>query len=125
MEKLDWYKISNKEINSLPEGSGLYIFSVLLKNQEYGVFYVGQSLNIRTRVAQHFSDSEPNDKLRNFLKKNFTFKISYARCREGLLDKLEKYLIKHYSPVFNNQDGNGNVIESCTLPNVIVWKYNC
>lgn len=121
MDTLDWYKVNKDNLDNLPETSGIYIFSVLLKSGNYGVFYVGQSENIRKRVKEHFSSSESNGPLKSFLSNDYTFKISYAKCLQKSLDKYEKYLISYYDPKYNDKEGNGNESSECSLPNVVVW----
>lgn len=121
MINLDWYKTIPNDLDIVPEKAGLYIISVLLKNEEYGVIYVGQSDDLRSRVKSHFCDSESNESLREYLKNNFTFKVSYCESSSSKLDGLEKYLIYVYEPKFNTQEGNGDAAFECSLPNVKKW----
>ena len=121
MINLAWYKVSPKNLDSLPEESGIYILSVLLNSGNFATIYVGQSTNIKSRVKTHFSESESNKELKRYLSNNYTFKVSYAKADRLMLDGLEKYLIYYYEPMFNNQDGNGDDKNRCTLPNVVKY----
>lgn len=121
MITLNWFKVSQNSLNLIENKSGIYVISVLLKNGEYAAIYVGQSVRLKDRVVEHFSESETNVQLKDFLKKNYDFKISYAYREEKDLDGIEKYLIGAFRPLFNKQDGNGDERFRCSEPNVIPW----
>ena len=116
---INWYKISQKKIDLLENKSGVYIISVLLRSGDFAVIYVGQSIDLKTRMKQHFSASESNEELKKYLSNNYTFKISYGYLDSKLLDGVEKYLIFKYSPQFNDKEGNGDSSFACNLPNVV------
>ena len=124
MEKLTWNKVLKEQFDSIPHDAGVYVLSVLLKSKNYGVIYVGQSIDLKTRIEEHFSTSEVNEELKNYLQNKFSFKVSYAKCDRHLLDKIEKYLINFYQPFCNDKEGNGNETLECSLPNVIRWSRN-
>lgn len=124
MKNLSWSKATKEQLAYIPCDAGVYVISVLLKSGEYGVVYAGQSTDLKTRIGQHFSESETNTKLKDYLQNEFTFKVSYAKCDKYLLDKIEKYLINFYKPFCNDKDGNGTETLECTLPNAKKWNRN-
>ena len=123
MITLNWFKASPSSLNLLDNKSGLYVISVLLKNGEYAAVYVGQSVRLKDRVAEHFSENETNDELKDLLKRKYDFKISYAYLDEKDLDGAEKYLIGNLRPPLNKQDGNGDERIKCSEPNVVPWPF--
>ena len=118
---LSWYKATPQKLDNITEEKGIYILSVQLNSGEYGVIYVGQSENLRKRAKEHFSPNESNLELRAYLKHNYIFKISYAKCSRSL-NAVEKYLILHFKPKFNNNEGNGTEMEKTNLPNVVKYE---
>lgn len=90
--------ISEDVLDSLPESSGVYIFY----NKEGTVLYVGKSINIRSRVMSHFSNS-----------KNQTSDMKIARdiARVEAIETagelgallLEATLVKKLQPLYNRQ----------------------
>ncbi len=123
MIKLAWFKISPDSINLLNSKPGVYVISVLLKNGSFAAIYVGQSVKLKERMFEHFSENETNVELKKFLKNNYEFKISYAYVEENKLDGLEKYLISIFRPRYNTQVGNGDESYKCSEPNVIPWPF--
>ena len=117
--QVEWFKVFVNSIDLLNDESGVYVISVLLKSGKYGAVYVGQSENLRQRISQHFSDSESNKELKEYIKKDYTFKISYAKVQKDNLDLVEKYLINYYHPRFNSQDGIDDLTIEINLPNVV------
>ena len=85
--------IQNKEIEKLPQESGVYCFG---KGKE--IFYIGKAANIKERVKNHFQGRGYRDRL-------FLNKIEKIGCIktdseiEALI--LEANLIKKYQPKFN------------------------
>ncbi|MBX2849199.1 MAG: GIY-YIG nuclease family protein [Acidiferrobacterales bacterium] len=51
-------KLDSKEIDKLPNGSGVYYFY----DDKGGLLYIGKSVNIRNRVLNHFSQDHKNHK---------------------------------------------------------------
>ena len=119
MVNLNWYKAFPSELKNVPEKSGVYVISVLLKVGKFAVVYVGQSSNLKNRIETHFSENETNIGLKEYVKKPYSFKISYAEVSESELDGIEKFLIHHYNPKFNIQEGNGDSKNACNLPDAI------
>ena len=96
----------NKEkllsVNSkLNDGSGIYF---LTRTDEIGInfVYVGQSLHLLTRNAQHMSGYQHIDLS---LKKHglysedniYGWKVNFINCRESELDEKEQYYIEQYA----------------------------
>jgi hypothetical protein len=58
--------------------------------------YIGQSVNVYSRLNQHAEGGE------------FVFnKIYFLPCHVDVLDKTEKEMIRHFTPPFNKQKYNG------------------
>ncbi|MDX1943124.1 MAG: exonuclease domain-containing protein [Saprospiraceae bacterium] len=83
-----------EKIHALPEECGVYYFH----DQEGNVVYVGKSINIRKRVADHFAD--PTEKGRKL--QQHVYDISYEITGSELVALLlESYEIKRLLPPIN------------------------
>jgi DNA polymerase-3 subunit epsilon len=86
--------ISLETIHALPEACGVYY----LHDQLGNVVYVGKSLNIRKRVADHFADNSPKaGKLRNMVNE-VSFEVTGSELVALLLESHE---IKRLNPPVN------------------------
>lgn len=85
---------SIERIHALPESCGVYYFH----NQKGDVIYVGKSINIKKRIAEHFADkTEKASKLQQQ-----AFDISYELTGSELIALLfESYEIKRLRPSIN------------------------
>lgn len=85
---------SLEKIHALPESCGVYYFH----GQKGDVVYVGKSINIKKRVAEHFADkSEKASKLQQY-----ACDISYELTGSELIALLlESHEIKRLSPAIN------------------------
>jgi len=82
-------------LHSLPEETGVYYFHDASGN----VVYVGKSVNIRTRVMQHFAEiSNKASKLQQSVR-DITFEITGSELAALLLENQE---IKNYMPRINH-----------------------
>lgn len=86
--------ISLSRLNDLPEACGVYYFH----NQRGEVVYVGKSINIRKRVAEHFADQSPKAAKLQQLVDDITYEITGSELAALLL---ESYEIKRLSPSVN------------------------
>lgn len=84
--------------NALPMITGIYFLIDANK-----VVYVGQSVNIFSRVSQHFND-----------KKQFT-SFAYIVCEKNILDKMESLYIHLLKPKLNGLLNNGIVCAPLSL----------
>lgn len=74
-----------KDFEELPEKPGVYYFY----NQEKKVIYVGKAINIKKRVASHFTGHNINAQRQNFLRDIFS--ISFEICATELMALLLEY----------------------------------
>jgi DNA polymerase-3 subunit epsilon len=82
-------------LHSLPEETGVYYFH----DADGHVVYVGKSINIRTRVMQHFAEiSTKSNKLQQSVR-DITYEITGSELAALLLENQE---IKNYMPRINH-----------------------
>ncbi len=87
-----------EEINSLPEGPGVYLFY----DEKGLLLYVGKSTNIKERVLSHFTNDYTSTKEMNMVQEVAHIEsISTAGELGALL--MEANLIKKEQPVYNRQ----------------------
>lgn len=85
-----------EDFEELPEKPGVYYFY----NQAKKVVYVGKAVNLRKRVASHFSGHKTSRQRQNFLREIYS--ISYEICATELMALLlECTEIKKLWPVYN------------------------
>ncbi len=103
--------ITLDQIHELPEACGVYYFY----NKEGHVIYVGKSISIKKRIAEHFADmTEKGTKLQKQV-----WDISYELTGSELVALLfESYEIKRLSPTINRAQRMRN------FPFVIHYYYN-
>ncbi len=103
--------ITLEQIHALPEACGVYYFH----DQEGNVVYVGKSINIKKRIAEHFADmTEKGTKLQKSV-----WDITYELTGSELVALLlESYEIKRLSPAINRAQRMRN------FPFVIHYYYN-
>lgn len=85
-----------EDFENLPEKIGVYYFY----NVEKQVIYVGKAINIKKRVASHFSGNSISGQRQNFLKEihNISFEICATELMALLLECSE---INHLWPKYN------------------------
>ncbi len=84
------------DFEQLPEKPGVYYFY----NQAKKVIYVGKAINLKKRVASHFTGHNINQQRQNFLKDIFA--ISFEECATELMALLlECAEIKKLWPTYN------------------------
>lgn len=85
-----------QDFEQLPDKPGVYYFY----NQAKKVIYVGKAINIKKRVASHFSGHNVNPQRQNFLRDIYS--ISFEVCATELMALLlECTEIKKLWPVYN------------------------
>lgn len=85
-----------KDFEQLPEKPGVYYFY----NQERKVIYVGKAVNLKKRVASHFSGNNTSAQRQNFLRDIHA--ISFEICATELMALLlECNEIKALWPIYN------------------------
>ncbi|MEL7123805.1 MAG: exonuclease domain-containing protein, partial [Bacteroidota bacterium] len=91
--------IDLEKIHALPEDCGVYYFH----DEQGNVVYVGKSINLKKRVAEHFSKiSRKGAKMQRFVRD-----ISYERTGSELIALLlESYEIKRLQPAINRAQRN-------------------
>lgn len=88
--------LPKSEFENLPACPGVYYF----RDQSGKVIYVGKAVNIKKRVASHFTGHNPNPQRQNFLKN--IYHISYEICATELMALLlECAEIKRLWPPYN------------------------
>lgn len=93
---MQWHTISPRFIFMVPGTAGVYMITV--GNQ---VVYVGQATDLRTRIQQHFLDSEPNSDLKNVIQ-HYQVAVMFAEVEYvSELNRLESDLYYRYNPVCN------------------------
>ncbi len=90
--------IHKNTIDSIPGGSGVYIF----KGGNNAVLYVGKSKNIRSRVMSHFSGDHSSRKDREINQQLQSIDWIETAGEFGAL-LLESQLVKTLQPIFNRQ----------------------
>ena len=89
-------KISYEVFDNLPEQAGVYYFL----DDEDAIIYIGKSINIKKRIASHFSTNLENRKTIEI--KNRIAKIDYVLTGSELIALLlESNEIKIHQPLFN------------------------
>lgn len=95
----------------VPTDAGVYLLWVQLKNEKWKCFYTGQAKNLESRLLDHLSDDEPNECIKDNVKK-YVCGFEYAKVStQSERDRIEKFLYDHYSPECNNQDPGGTPLE--------------
>lgn len=85
-----------EDFEALPERTGVYYFY----NQAHKVIYVGKAVNLKKRVASHFSGHNINPQRQNFLRDIYS--ISFEICATELMALLlECAEIKKLWPAYN------------------------
>ncbi|MFH7000034.1 exonuclease domain-containing protein [Flavobacterium sp. FlaQc-57] len=85
-----------EDFNKLPEKPGIYYFY----NEVKKVIYVGKAINLKKRVASHFSGHKINSQRQNFLRD--IYEISFEVCATELMALLlECTEIKKLWPTYN------------------------
>ncbi|MCK4592107.1 GIY-YIG nuclease family protein [Candidatus Parcubacteria bacterium] len=110
--KLTWTKLTKlneDSIKSLLDNlPGVYRLSYYKKEDEnYYVFYIGQSKDIRKRFLEHLSENEENVCIKNFLTTKKCF-FRYAKItKDYIRDAAECQMYKHYVPPCNSIEPEG------------------
>ena len=88
--------LPQSDFDALPEKTGVYYFY----NQFKKVIYIGKAVNIKKRVASHFSGHKINSQRQNFLRDIHA--ISFEVCSTELIALLlECAEIKKLWPIYN------------------------
>lgn len=102
----EYRRFATKTIESFDKNPGIYF----IKNKAGNVIYVGQSINIKKRIAEHILKSNEMQKIDRVIRKEldqFTFSSEY--CAKTQLDAREAKYIAKYNPEFNFTSG-GSVV---------------
>lgn len=123
--KLNWIHVDESKLDTLPESSAVYLVVVDTINNNYLVIYSGQAENIKERAKQHWSESEPNKKLKNIIKKfRASVSLFYYQDEKTLLDGHERYLFNRFEPQLQENAPDVEPIEINLPDNVIKGKLN-
>ena len=86
---------------------GVYRFSYKADDGNTYVFYVGKAEDIKRRLLEHLSSSEPNVCIRNYLGTKTCF-FRYAKVtKDYIRAAAEKQLFKHFAPSCNEKEPEG------------------
>jgi excinuclease UvrABC nuclease subunit len=107
---LTWTKLTlldKASLDKIPdELAGIYRLSYKGDDDGIYVFYVGQALDIKTRLLQHLSPAELNEKIKYYLTKQCYFR--YAQINKDYIrDAAEKQMYKQYQPPCNEKEPQG------------------
>jgi len=91
--------VSQSSVSSIPDKAGVYFF-----HDTRGVFYIGESSNLRTRFIDHLEEQK-NPRLASLLKNpwgqlNFSW-IKKQSKREA--EHFEKLYLQMFEPICNEQ----------------------
>lgn len=136
------YSLTKNKRGMIPRTSGIYCF----KNNINGKCYIGQAINIRTRINQHLSALKKNNLhyliYRAFNKhgiENFSLYIIEENISRDLLNERETYWIKYFNSLaptgYNLTAGGGQPTEISDeirekfkkhhCKKVIAYNYKC
>lgn len=88
--------LDKKQVDALPAGPGVYYFH----NAKGKVIYVGKAVNVRKRVAGHFTNNDPERKRQHLLRQ--VHKVTFKECASELHALvLESTEIRKLWPAFN------------------------
>lgn len=107
-DDLVWSRIQNfpGSIASVPDAPGVYAFAKVSSTLGLPLtcewVYIGESRNLRSRLANHRAIAEANELLAGWLRINKAgVEVWYATTDMNMRKKLERYLIREINPVFN------------------------
>ena len=70
IEWSNFQKLTEGNIQSyVPTSAGVYLLWVQLKNENWRCYYVGKANDLKQRLLDHLSDNEPNDCIKEKVKK--------------------------------------------------------
>lgn len=94
-----------------PSQAGVYLLWVKMQSGKWKCFYVGRSVDLRQRLLDHLSTSEPNGCIKTKVSK-YVCGFEYALVSsQSDRDGIEKYLYDKYKPECNKVDPGGTPIE--------------
>jgi len=85
----------------VPQSGGVYRL-IYNSGDRYYVFYAGQSENLRRRLGEHLSQSEPDACIKKYLS---TYRCYFRYIRldtQTERDKMETQQIREYNPTCNS-----------------------
>jgi DNA polymerase-3 subunit epsilon len=89
--------LAAKDFNALPEAPGVYYFH----DQKGKVLYVGKAVNVKKRVASHFTGNNESLRRQKFLQDIYS--ISFERCGSELMALLFECIeIQRLWPIYNS-----------------------
>lgn len=93
---MQWHNVSPRFMFMIPKTAGVYMITV-----ENRVVYVGQAIDLKTRIQQHFLDSETNSNLRNVIR-HYQVSVMFAEVEHvSELNRIESALYYQYRPQCN------------------------
>ncbi len=106
--KLDWigyYKLNESNVEDyVPTAAGVYKISVKRKSGYVKPVYVGQTINLYSRLRQYVNLDTKNDCLKeNLSEYNCEFKVAKVGLQSDR-DAAERALYDHYQPECNDPD---------------------
>lgn len=123
--KLNWVHTEGNKFDSLPELPAVYLIVVITINNQYLVLYTGQTINIKDRAKQHWSESESNKGLKTIIKRYIgSVSLFYYLDNKSLLDGHERYLFDCFDPQLQEKAPNVEPIEMKLPNNIVKGKLN-
>ena len=110
---LTWTKLAplkTETVSTIPDSTpSVYRLSYKDEDGSFYVFYVGQAIDIKTRLLQHLSPAEENVCIRNFISTKECF-FRYAQISEDYVRAaIEKQAYSHYHPTCNTKVPEGRI----------------
>ena len=99
---IEQIKLSRNTLNEIPNKQAVYGVFAQHKTSRKPVHcrYIGETDNLSIRAATHFSLTEPNDRLKEFMQSSKTKLIVYElmpnSTEEERQEKVEEWLTKHH-----------------------------
>jgi excinuclease UvrABC nuclease subunit len=120
MKKIIWSSFftpyNEENVNKATTQSGVYLLWVKLKSDKWNCFYVGQTINIRSRIFEHLSPNEENECIKDNIS-NYICGFEFAVvANQSDRDNIEKFLYDYYKPECNKISPPSNLPQEVNLP---------
>ena len=101
MEWSGFMQLDRREIEEKVEArAGVYRLSSMVNENQYSVFYVGKTANLRNALLRHLSDDEKNDCILVERTKLCQLKVAYIDDK-GERERVAREEIRRWNPACN------------------------
>ena len=87
---------------------GVYLLCLRKGNNNWEVFYVGNTTDLLENIQIHFSESESNNVIKERIEKNQCAYFFSFIFNDEDRNSIEKFLFDRFSPDANDSDPGGN-----------------